>query len=288
MRGRTFVAALLCIGSTALTVSMPGPAASAATGTVTVTPNTDLSAGDVVTISGSGFAPLVDVGACEGIIAGTPGLEDCGATIGVFGTDENGAFSSQFAVRRFLTVGGQPVDCASPGAQCAIAAAVFDDIANTAVVVPLTFLPATSTPRPDLIFKRRDTQQLLENDQYFPTVPAAPQHTHAIASPGAWTYAVVVQNDGDVADDLVVTTPHVPQPPFAVRVFFGYFDVTAAVTGSGLVLHNVAPGQSFVLAVRFSCDADVHGSGVLASVKVSSGLAPELVDYTRLWVNSPT
>ena len=287
MRARAFVVSLLVVAS-AVAVSVPGPAASAATGTLSVTPNTDLSGGDLVAIAGSGFAPSVDVGVCEGIVAGAPGIEDCGTTIGLFRTDENGAFSTQFAVHRFLTVGGQPVDCASPGAACSIGAAELDDIANTAVAVPLGFEPASANPRPDLIFKRHDTQQLLYNDQYFPNVPAAPQRAHSIASGGTWTYALVVQNDGDVADDLVLTTPHVPSAPFGLRVFVGYYDITAPVTGSGLVFHDVAPGQSFVVAIRFSADAGAHDAGVLASVKLSSGSAPELVDYAQLWVDAPT
>jgi hypothetical protein len=287
MRARTFVILCLYVASAALTVSLPGSSASAATGAVTVTPSTGLSAGDLITIAGSGFTPSVQVGVCQGIVAGTPGSEDCGSPVNLLQTDANGAFSTQIAARRFMTVGGQPIDCASSGAACMIGAAEVADIANTAVVAPITFLPASSHPRPDLIFKRRDTQQLLEDNQYFSNVSLAPQHTHPLVN-GKWVYALVVQNDGDVTDDLVLTTPIVPSPPIVFDVFVGYYNVTAFAAGSGVVFHDVAPGQSFVVGVRFSAAPDVSGLGVLASVKLSSASAPELVDYSRLWVDTPT
>ncbi len=288
MRIRSFAVMVMCLATAVAAVSIPGPAASAANESLTVTPNTNLSGGDVVVISGSGFAPSVDVGVCQGIVDGPPGIEDCGSILGLFRTDATGAFSTQYAVKRFMTVNGQNVDCAAPGAGCTLGAADYSDIANTSVVVPLGFVAASGTPRPDLIFKRRDTQQLLEDNQYFPNVSYAPQHGHAIASPGTWVYALVVQNDGDVADDLVLTTPIVPSSPFGVQVFVGYYDVTSYATGAGVVISDVAPGQSFVVAIRFSLAAGVHDSGVLASVKLSSGSAPELVDYARLWVDAPT
>jgi hypothetical protein len=286
MRAR-FVALLLCVASVGVVVGVPGPAASAATRNVTVSPKSNLVSNDLVTIAGTGFTPSVDVGVCEGVFPGEATTADCGAAISLVHSDASGAFSLQVSVHRFMSLGAQQVDCAAPGAACAIGAAELSDIPNTAVIVPIGFKPATGTPRPDLIFKRRDTQQLLEDNVYFAAVGSAPLHAHPIASPGTWTYAVVVQNDGDVPDDLVLTMPNVPPPPFAVRVFVGYYDVTDFITGSGVLFHAVAPGQSIVVGVGIGVGAGVAGIGVLASLKLSSGSAPELVDHTRLWVDTP-
>jgi hypothetical protein len=167
-----------------------------------------------------------------------------------------------------------------------LGAAEFSDIANTTVVVPLGFDAVSGTPRPDLIFKNRATQQLFEDNQYFANASAAPQHSHAIVPGGKWTYALLVQNDSDVVDDLVLSAPIVPTPPFAVRFFVGYYDVTTAVTGSGFTFQDFAPGQSFVFAVQFRADVGSAGSGVLAALKLSSASAPELVDFARTWVSA--
>jgi len=286
MRAR-FVALLLCVASVGVVVGVPGPAASAATRNVTVSPKNNLVSNDLVTIAGTGFTPTVDVGVCEGVFPGEATTADCGAATSLVLSDGNGAFSIQVSVHRFMSLGAQQVDCAAPGAACAIGAAELSDIPGTAVVVPISFKPATGIPRPDLIFKQRDTQQLVEDNIYFADIGSAPPHGHPIASPGTWTYAVLVQNDGNVTDDLVLTMPNVPGTPFALKVYIGYYDVTAAVTGSGLVFHGVAPGQSFVVGVGFSVGAGVSGASSLASFKLSSASAPELVDYTRLTVSAP-
>lgn len=288
MRARALVVSLLYAASTVLVVSLEAPAASAATRTLTATPNTGLTSGDVITVAGQGFTPSSTVAVCEGVIAGTPGPEDCGGTgTLLFPIGADGSFSTPLTAARFLTVGGLPVDCAAPGAACGIGAAELNDVPNTAVIVPLTFAPASGNPRPDLIFKRRDTQQLLENDVYFPNVSAAPQHAHPLAANGWWTYALVVQNDGDGPDDLVLSTPILPPAPFTVKVNFSYFDVTSAVTGTGLVFHAVAPGQSFTVGVTIS-GVGAHDVGVLTAVKLHSRAAPERADFSRLWVDAPS
>jgi hypothetical protein len=287
MRARTVVVSLVATLAAALLVAIGAPTASAATGTITVTPNTGLSSGDVVTLSGQGFAPSALIATCEGRFDGTPGIEDCGGSAETFTSAADGSFSRQITVRRFLTVGGTPLDCASPGASCGIGAAEYNDIAGTAVAVPISFAPATGHPRPDLGVKRRDTQQLLYDGEYFPTVSAAPARRHALAADGTWTYALVVQNDGDVPDDLVLTEPTPPVAPFSTRFFYGYYDLTAAVAGSGLVFHDVAPGQSFTIAVNISGVGAPDDASSLTGIGVHSGSAPELVDFVRLGVTTP-
>ena len=260
MRARLFA---VCVACAVFTVGLGAQVGSAqTTRTLTVIPNADLTSGDIVDVSGSGFAPSVDVGLCQAVVDGTPDAGDCGVSAAAaVRSDESGGFSTQFAVRRFLIIRGQQVDCAAPGAACVLGLAELSDIANTSVVVPLSFLPKTGTPRPDLIHKRRDTQQLFYDNQYFPSVSDAPQRSHAIAPGGTWTFALIVQNDGDITDDLILSAPNVPTPPLAVRFYVGYFDVTAAVTGSGFTFHDFAPGQSFVFAVQFRADVE-HPRGL--------------------------
>lgn len=288
MGGRRFVVLLLCTACLGLAAVVPGSVAAAATGSVSVSPSTGLTGGQEVTVTGSGFSPSVDMAICEGIVDGTAGPEDCGIAAALFQSRDDGSFSVTFSVARFMSVGSRSIDCAAPGAECMVGAAELSDIVGTAVVAPISFAPASGSPRPDMVFKRRDTQQLLENDQYFGNISFAPQHNHAIASGGKWVYALVVQNDGDVIDDLVLTSPIVPPAPLSVRVFVGYSEITSDVTGSGYVFHGVLPGQSITVGVQFSAAPGAHDVGALASIRVRSSVAPELVDFARLWVDAPT
>ena len=121
--------------------------------------------------------------------------------------------------------------------------------------------PRLRAPRPALRagsgLQAAQRQQLLENNEYFPNVSAAPQHTHPIASPGTWVYAVVVQNDGDVADDLVLTAPNVPSAPF----------------GAGLLRllrrHRGSHGKRTRVAQRRSRDSRSSSPCGSASMRVS-------------------
>src|SRR6185295_6372381 len=99
MRGRTIFAALLLSAVTVSSLVLPGAAQT--TRTVTVTPDSGLGSGDVVTISGSGFAAGVLAGTCQAVITGTLGIEDCGSPIPTFITDAGGGFSTQFTIQRF-------------------------------------------------------------------------------------------------------------------------------------------------------------------------------------------
>lgn len=287
MRARLFA---VCVACAVFTVAVGAQVGSAqTTRTLTVIPNTDLTTGDIVDVSGSGFAPSVDVGICQAVVDGTPDVGDCGElAVALLRADESGGISAQFVVRRFLIIRGQQVDCAAPGAACVLGAAELSDVANTSVVVPLSFLPATGTPQPDLIHKRRDTQQLFYDNQYFPNVGVAPQRSHTMIPGGNWVFALIVQNDGDITDDLVLSAPVVPSPPFTVHFYFSWADVTPAVTGSGFTFHDVAPGQSFVFAMDFHAEVSAaEGSGVLGVVKLSSASAPELADFERMVVGIP-
>jgi hypothetical protein len=251
--------------------------------TLTVTPDADLVAGDVVQIDGSGFTPTASVGLCQGIVDATPGINDCGPIIGQFLTDANGEFSRQFAVHRFITPSsvGATVDCAAPGTTCGIGAAEAADVTGTVVVVPIGFAPATGTPRPDAIVANIATGALFGDDLYT-TNGATQSKSRKVVVGDKWSWALRVQNDGDVGDDLVVSA----LPRFGVRFFVGYYDVTSFVTGGGFTFAGVPAGTMLPMAVQASTDFMAVGDLYTVIVTVRSGAAPELRDVVHLRVRA--
>jgi protocatechuate 3,4-dioxygenase beta subunit len=123
--------------------------------TLTVTPDTDLDAGDVVTVHGTGFAPSAMVSFCQTTNFAAPDAGDCGAPVQAAPSDAAGEFVATYTVRRFITVRGSPTDCAQPGPACVIGAS--DVVAGPALpFAPLTFLPrppaaVTVTPASGLV-----------------------------------------------------------------------------------------------------------------------------------------
>jgi hypothetical protein len=86
---------------------------------VTITPHRDLEDGQVVTISGSGFPPNVEIAfaTCTNG-AETYGIDSCDLSTSTYTngrrivTSTDGTFSEPYTVRRHLVVNGVPVDCA--------------------------------------------------------------------------------------------------------------------------------------------------------------------------------
>jgi protocatechuate 3,4-dioxygenase beta subunit len=108
--------------------------------TLTVIPDTDLDAGDVVTVHGTGFAPSATVSFCQTVNFAAPAAGDCGAPVQSALSDAAGEFTATYTVQRFITVRGSPTDCALPGPACVIGAS--DIVAGPALpFAPLTFLP---------------------------------------------------------------------------------------------------------------------------------------------------
>jgi hypothetical protein len=138
---RCFIAvALVAVG----VVVGAAPAASAA-GSITVTPNTGLHDGDVVSVNGTGWIPNSQVGVCQSDALDPPSINNCNNGTGSLLTaDGSGNISTTWSVLRFINVPalGRTVDCADPTAPCQIGAAEFNDIAGTAVGVTLHFAPA--------------------------------------------------------------------------------------------------------------------------------------------------
>jgi hypothetical protein len=108
----------------------------------TVTPDSGLVGGDVVTVEGSGATPSGTVFFCQAIDDGTPDQSDCGAsTVQSTPADAAGEFAAMYTVRRFITPAGRPsVDCAASGATCVIGAS--DGIpqpGSSVATVPISF-----------------------------------------------------------------------------------------------------------------------------------------------------
>ena len=278
MRTRAGLVVLLL----AAAVVVPASRGAAAQG-LTAQPNTNLVDGDVVTIHGSGFPSDSSVAACEGIVDATPDSSDCATFVGFFTTDSSGSFTTQFAVRRFITPSstGVMIDCADPSNPCGIGAAEFDTTFGPISSVTLAFRPQTIVPRPDIMVRNVATGQLYGDDVYSSSGNGVQTRRHLLVD-GKWAYAVRVQNDGNEADDLIVKA----LVQTDVTYFLGYYNVTSAVMGSGLRLPQVAAGRTISLAVRgVSVENDIRDFAAI--VTVTSGAAFELSDTVQLQYLDP-
>jgi hypothetical protein len=282
MLGSLKVASVVIVSFGALLIAQPGTAQT--TRTLVVTPNSDLVSGDVVTVNGSGLSSG-PVGVCELVIDADPSREDCGYAA-AFAADANGEFSGQFTIRRYLnTPSAGLVDCAAPSARCGMAATEIDSDLNpigTAIVAPITLRELAATGRPDIIIKNRATGALSGND-FYTTICCNQYRQHSVAVGGKWSYALRVQNDDIVDDDLIVTAP----PDSRVRYFVAYFDITAQVTNSGFRYTNVSPGEVLPLAMQMSGVGLAPGDSYAVRVTLASGAAPaERIDVAWLSVEA--
>jgi Neocarzinostatin family len=279
---RSRLVLVLCLVCAPLVRAAPADADVA----VTVTPDSDLSSGDAVTLTASGLTPHDSMFVCEVIIELGPGTQSCGAPAFVSSADGNGSFTGTYSVRRFVTAQllGQ-VDCAVVA--CGIGVL---DISGCCAggpmgIAPITFRPGP-VPRPDAILKRRTVQGELVGDNVYEDPASSQNFGHAISPNGTWTFALRMQNDGEAADDLRVGFAGADFNGFTWSVSYsvGYFDVTALVNGPGLVFQDVPVGETRKLAVHFSAGAEAPGHWAHVSVRVSSGAAPELTDVVRVGV----
>ncbi len=250
-----------------------------------VAPDSDLVSGDMITVSGSGISSgAFGVGVCELVIDTDPGREDCGF-VAAFDVDASGDFSGQFEVRRYLdTRSAGFVDCAAPSATCGIAAAEVDrdlnPIPGTEVVVPISLREFAGTGRPDIIIKNRATGAF-SGDNFTTTICCNQYRQHSVAVGGKWSYALRVQNDDVVVDDLIVTAP----PDSRVRYFVSYFEITAQVTSGGYRYSAVSPGEIRPLSMQMSGAGLSPGDIYAVPVTVASGVAPtERLDVAWLAV----
>ena len=131
------------IGVRSVRVAAP-PSSAQTSPSVTVTPDTGLVGGDVVTLAGTGFEPNSTVYYCEGVVALTIDPNNCGVPYQPLTADGTGALSVGVTVFRFITpsTGGGTIDCAQPTANCGFGAA---NLTLNGAIAPITFTPQPPT-----------------------------------------------------------------------------------------------------------------------------------------------
>jgi hypothetical protein len=153
----------------------------------------------------------------------------------------------------------------------------------TLASAPLDFLDV----QPDLRQRRRSDGTIFFDDVY--TIASnPPMMSHTIDPGGVWTFAVQVQNDGDVTDDITVTGA-APSYGITGRYFLGWYDISAAIDNGGFTFRDVPPGEVITFALRFQAPPDAFaGMEQQAALIARSGIDPEAVDYQRFRVFVPT
>jgi hypothetical protein len=108
---------------------------------VTVTPNTSLVDGQVVTAKGRGYTPSSSLGMIQ-CVAGADSIDDCdGRTATSFSADAQGGFERPFTIRRVITHNsGQQTDCAAQPGTCVVASVYIHGFQGLATAT-LQFLP---------------------------------------------------------------------------------------------------------------------------------------------------
>jgi hypothetical protein len=275
---RGAVVAAICLG-----VAFMGATPAFAATSVTVTPNSALIDRQQVTVDGAGFSAFADVGVCQGIKDGTPGVDDCnGGVAGIVRASGSGGFSVPFGVRRLISVPslGRVVNCAVES--CFIGAAEVSNIAGTVAYAPIAFAPE----QPDGLIVRRNDGSII-GDNIYTDDGSGESKGAPIAPGGKWTFALRVENDGLTTDDITVTAPAVASP-FSVRYFIGYYNVTSLVTGAGFTYHGMAPGAIQPFTVQFTADPGApQGASASVLVKFTSDAAGSS-DTVKVAVVVPT
>ena len=183
-------------------------------------------------------------------------------------SDGSGAFNVSLSVNRQLF----RRDCRQVA--CEIRATLHGALFG---IAPISFLAV----QPDLMIRRRSDGVIAFDNVY---APLAQARGHTIAPDGYWTYAILVQNDGAVADDLTLQAQSATPAGFEVQYFFGYFDVTSHVAGSGFLLRDVQPGASQLVAVRFHSAGAALGASADLPLVSRSRVDPDRFDALRLTV----
>jgi hypothetical protein len=226
----------------------PAPPPPATRGSISVTPENPID-GQQVTVAGTGFRPnaKIEILQCGVDPQSTPA--DCGSNYTTAVADAAGAFSGSFVVQQSVSRPAGRVDCDSPGI-CVMAAAEVVDIPGTIVTAPLDI----AALQPDGRIRRR-SDGVITGDNIYNLNADGQTRIRAVAPGTTWSFAVQLQNDGEVADDITVTAPP-SSAPFTVRYFVSYFDITQYVTGGGFTFTDVAPGQIWTLGVQFNTAAN--------------------------------
>jgi hypothetical protein len=252
--GLVLTVVVVAIGST---IMSGGPAVALPEPVATVTPSTNLLDGQTVSVAGTDWPASTSLTLQE--CAFVPSFPESCLSPQHVTTDTAGSFTTPYVVHRFVDHG----DCVTTtDVVCVLTVVTADSTFGETFTLRFNI---ASSQGPDLIVRNRTNGKLLF-DNYYTTATSA--YTHSIVAGGYWTFAVLVQNDGPANTDITVHA-NLVAAPFAVQFFYGYFDLTATVTGSGLRFPGVAPGDSRVLAVRFKADPAVP-PGTFARVPITA------------------
>jgi hypothetical protein len=231
-------------------VLMPATQATAAGG-ITVTPSTGLIDGQVVTVDGFGWAPGSQIGYCQAVQSDLPASQsDCDSNVlpELVNADDSGNFSVSLSIRRIIYVPrlARQVDCVVE--ECAVGAALYSDIAGTAVFASLDMVPGPPTVLPG-------GTSALEGDAA--TTSLAVPVTLSFASDQTvtvqWTTFVNPGNPPCQADPATDYTPATGTVTFVP----GDTAETAAIAVNGDTL--VEPDECIIVSFRNPTNARIGG-----------------------------
>jgi hypothetical protein len=243
----------------------PPPPPPATRGSIDVQPSA-VGPDQPVSVTGTGFRPqaTVEVLQCP---AGPTNPTECGVSPSpvVVRADASGGFVTQISVAQFLSVEGEPgrVDCSEASPGCVIAAGEVVDFPNTVVTATIDLLVP---PQPDVVLRRVGGASLTGDGVYNETGWGQTRRRR-IAPGERWAFSLQIQNDGPRAGTVVLTG----SATAGVRYFIGYYDITAAVTGSGFRYEGMPPGASYHLGVQIRVPSGATpGTRIDARVTASS------------------
>jgi hypothetical protein len=271
--GRTRVLVTVIVIAFAAVFAAPSAAsAQASAGGVTVTPSVGLVNGESVTVNGSGWQPSSVVSVYECVLVSGDDVE-C-VTSEPVGTDAAGDFAIPYTVVRMI----HGIDCQAAGG-CAIVAFASPSTMSGAAI---TFVDSA---KPDVVIRRRSDGKLFFDNVYTSTPTA---YGHTIVPGGAWTFVVLVQNDGPAPGDFTVTADSVAAP-FSIEYASGYYNLTSSVTGGGVRVPAVAPNTFRVFAVQFRADPSTPiGATASITFTATANADPGLHDAVKLLVKAST
>jgi hypothetical protein len=287
---RTRRAALVSAAAVALLVVVPAGTAAAAT-TVSVTPDTGLTAAQTVTVAVSNAAPNQTAGAAQCRAGGNPLGSGCaGISPSTTGSDAQGHFTVSMTVHRFIAVDPTPnglgtiVDCATAAGTCTVVGGTID---GTTSSHPLAFAPGPPpTPPTAAHVTASPTSALVDGQtvtfQGSAFTPGAPVLTQLCATAASvCTSFGPTYTDGSGAFSVLLpvrTTVGGSSCRTSGPCVLRATDITG-VQRSSSALSFTAPIPRTVTVEPSSGLADgqtvtVHGTGFLANTETGVGQCP--------------
>jgi protocatechuate 3,4-dioxygenase beta subunit len=266
------------------------PSAAQATQTLTVTPDTGLADGDVVTLQGTGFTASASVGYCQGVFDEAPDVSDCDSfpnlgRIGLSPVNTAGEFSAQYIVRRFISVSGiGTVDCAQPSANCAISAS---NVSGTSAVGPPVVTPISFAPQPPLSLTVTPDTGLVDGDLVLVEGTGfLPEHGVQLCQEAAEQVSSVCPTESEsiVTDDAGAFSVQYTVQRFVTPFRAGVTTDCAAVSATCAVSALPTFGPSVVTTIDFAPQPPV----TVAAFGTVTGPAGEPLAGVQVWAYTPS